>query len=53
MGSSYFVPQFLSKGLVLFQPGLFCDEDTFSDMWDMLDNLVDKTNRILRKTGDK
>lgn len=36
-------PQFLSKGVVLCQPGLFCKEETYDPMWKTLRNLEDVT----------
>ena len=36
-------PQFLSKGVVLCQPGLFCTKDTYSPMWATMNRIADST----------
>ena len=41
MSNSYIVPRYLSKGVVLFQPGLHCTEESFADMWDKFRNIID------------
>lgn len=36
-------PQFLSKGVVLCQPGLFCTEETYDPMWTTMRSIADST----------
>ena len=36
-------PQFLSKGVVLCQPGLFCTEETYDPMWTTMRLIADST----------
>ena len=36
-------PQFLSKGVVLCQPGLWCSADTYTPMWNTLNKIANKT----------
>lgn len=49
-------PQFLSKGIVLCQPGLFCSENTYDPMWKTLKNLegittIELSDVVLRATN--
>lgn len=36
-------PQYLSNGVVLCQPGLFCTESTYDPMWSTLKSITDMT----------
>lgn len=36
-------PQFLSKGVVLCQPGLFCTKYTYDPMWKTMNRIADAT----------
>lgn len=49
-------PQFLSKGVVLCQPGLWCSAETYTPMWNTLNKIASKTtidlsNKVLMSTN--